>query len=130
MVVVGGSWRLCVGYGGCVWVVVVVGGSWWLWQLCGGHGGCVGVMAVVCGSWRLCVGHGGCRWVVVVVCGSWWLCVGHGGCGWVMVCESWCVSRESYLRMLLYVKYQRLQTFKANLGAVRSQEDRRLFHIL
>ena len=44
MAIVCGSWRLCVGHGGCVWVVVVVGG----------------VMAVVCGSWRLCVGCGGC----------------------------------------------------------------------
>ena len=49
---------------------------------------------------------------------------------WVMavVGGSWCVSRARYLRMLSYVKYQRLQTSKANFGSVRSQEDRRLFH--
>ena len=60
------------------------------------------------------------------MCESW--CVSHGV--EVMVCESWCVSRERYLRMLSDVKYQQLQTSKANLGTVRSQEDRRLFHIL
>ena len=37
-----------------------------------GHGGCVWVMMVVCGSWWLCVSDGGCVWVMVVV---WWLCV-------------------------------------------------------
>ena len=107
MVVVGGLWWLCVGHGGCGWVMAVV------WGVMVGHGGCVG-------------GHGG----------SWWLWVGHGGCVGVMVCESWCVShggcvcvsQKRYLRMLSYVKYQRLQTSKANLGTVRSQEDRRLFH--
>ena len=106
MAVVGGSWRLCVSDGGCGWVV--------------------------CGSWRLCRGS---WWVMVVVwgvmvvvCGTWWLWVGHGGCVGVMVCESWCVSQKRYLRMLSYVKYQRLQTSKANLGMVHSQEDIRLFH--
>ena len=65
MVVVGGLWRLCVGHGGCGWVMAVVwgvmvghGGSWWL---CVGHGGCVWVMAVV---WRVMV----VVWVMVVVC--------------------------------------------------------------
>ena len=28
--------------------------------LCMGHGGCVWIMVVVCESWWLCVGDGGC----------------------------------------------------------------------
>ena len=90
MVVVCGSWQLCVGHGGCV--------SVWV------NGGDV---AVVCGSWRLCVGHDGCVWVMVVVCGSWRLCVGRGGC----VCELREVSKDAII-------CQRLQTSKANLGTV------------
>ena len=39
-----------------MWVMVVVCGSWWL---CVSDGGCVWVV-VVCGSWWLCVSHGGC----------------------------------------------------------------------
>ena len=70
MAVVCGSWQLCVGCGGCVWVV-----------------------AVVCGFWWLCVGFGSCVWVVVVVCGSWRLCVGCGGCG----CELREVSKDAII---------------------------------
>ena len=97
--------------GGCVWVVAVVCGSWWLcvgrggcggsWRLCVSRGGCVWVMAVVCESWWLCVSRGGC------VCGSWWLCVSRGGC----VCELREVSKDAII-------CQRLQTSKANLGTV------------
>ena len=50
------------------------------------------------------------------MCESW--CVSHGV--EVMVCESWCVSRERYLRMLSDVKYQQLQTSKANLGGQKA----------
>ena len=77
---------------GVMVVVAVVGGSWWL---CVGHGGCGWVVAVVWESW-LCVGHGGCGWVMAVVWES-WLCVGHGGCGWVMVCESREVSEDAII---------------------------------
>ena len=69
-------------------VMAVVCGTW---RLCGGRGGCVWVVVVVCGSWRLCVGHGGCVWVMAVVWGSW--CVSHGGC----VCESREVSKDAII---------------------------------
>ena len=63
-------------------------------------------MVVVGESWRL--------WVVMVV-----VCVSHGGC----VCESREVSKDAII-------CQQLQTSKANLGMVRSQEDRRFIHRL
>ena len=73
--------------------------------MCVSDGGCVWVVAVVCGSWWLCVGCAGCVWVVVVVsvwvnggdvavvCGSWRLCVGRGGC----VCELRDVSKDAII---------------------------------